>query len=38
MEEDTAVNFAYISDPPLPNAVNVGAVKMVPFRELAVTQ
>lgn len=38
MEEDTAVNFAYISDPPLPNAANVGAVKMVPFRELAVTQ
>lgn len=38
MEEDTAVNFVCISDPPLPNEVNVCAINMVPFGELAVTQ
>lgn len=38
MEEDTAVNFVCISDPPLPNEVNVCEINMVPFGELAVTQ
>lgn len=37
MEEDAAVNFAYISDPLPPNEVNVCEIKMVPFWELAVT-
>lgn len=37
MGEDTIVNFAYISDPPPPNEVNVCEIKMEPFGELVVT-
>lgn len=37
MEEDTAVNFACISDPPPPKKVNGCEIKMVPFGEPVVT-